>query len=78
MLLIFYFSFVFVNVQRDLEHSGIPNACESWRIDDVGKFVEIWQRIHVDIIVAMVDDEDFRPGEDKETQNDKISASSRF
>lgn len=52
-------------------------ACESWRTDDVWKFIEIWPHICVGIIVAMVD-EDFRPGEYEKNHNDKISASSRF
>lgn len=68
---------MFVDIQRDLEHSGILGACESWRIDDVWKFTEIWPHICVGIIVAMAD-EDFRPGEYEKTQNGKISASSRF
>lgn len=68
---------MFVNIQRDLEHSGVLEACESWRTDDVWKFIEIWPHICVGIIVAMVD-EDFRPGEYEKNHNDKISASSRF
>ena len=66
-----------VNIQRDLEHSGILGACESWGTEDVWKFTEIWPHICVGIIVAVAD-EDFRPGEDEKTQNDKINASSRF
>lgn len=69
---------MFVNVQKNLEHPGIQVACKSGRTYAVWKLIEIKPCICVGIIAAMVGDEDFRPGEDKETQNDKINASGRF
>lgn len=55
----------------------IPGACEPWRTNDFWNFIEIRLCICIDIAVA-IGDGNFKLEEDKEIQNDKIRASSRF
>lgn len=68
--------FVFVSGSRDLRHAGFPGAQNPQNIDGVWNFIEIRSCICIDIVIIVVN-KNSKPGEDKETQNDKISASSR-